>query len=1159
MSGSSPQALLNQREEIGKQLRALMAKNNPNNSDQIRFKELGNQWSNIDGKLHGATLAYIHTLLYNPNSQTIKSKNNLQKVITSLSKNSFNTNAGPILVMYKDYLTKTNLASTTNIAAKNALALELAAERNALKLTLANKNAALKAALEGRTADAAKFEAKAQANLERMQAAHANVVSKLEQNKQTKLLELAAEKKAIELEAKQHKEAANAATKLANQTALNLKAAIVSGNLDAKKAAQLAANIAQRNLEATERNAKIAAAEAALVNAQQKAAEASAANKAAAEQALANKQAEFNKQLAANKAAANKALANARAAAAANRNSLVAKAAANKAAADQAAAEAAQKVSELEAAVTAGQANKEAALAAAKRNANAAQAKANQEAANLRKELGVKSAEANRLAGSLAEASRAGANAEKRFRTQLLISKETEAKATRAKLATMAAQLEVVKSRGNAAAARKLANAHKAEANAAKQAAINAAAATENAKRLAANRQAEMIALQTSVEAGKINTQALINAHTKAAEASAAAVAAAQAEQQAAKEALEALRESSNATQAQLNAAKAAINAANANKRATANKHAANMAKLKANANKGTANAIAVLKAAQAANKAAANKALANLKASSAKNVTNLQNALKRLNARRQAELEAKGTEKEEAVAAARIAAEGIAAARLRALQNNLNKAKQEAANIIQQKDSNLSAQQKAAQAQVAQLETELSKAKTLVGAATLTGMALGRAGGSVVGGITRLAGLGRQVAGPNTGRKNVPPTGLGTVTPLPLRAENHPLVKRVRNTLALIGNKGNKNTRSYVTKNSNALVKSPNNNKLQKEFVRAISQWALSSTVKPNKPELREWVKSKNVSISNFNTFVKNYLGKLYTMTNNPLYKTTNQNNPLFNKNAVNNSKALVVRTPNVVPASAGPNFTNITVRWLNNWKRYSNDELIKGVPGASVNGKVNPVTASGQTRLKLLNIVRNANKNKIVFGKPGAISYFVKKYKNGGEKDPYLRWLIETMIGPQIMAYKNSNNYTRALQWVRKVHGINAGTLNVNKYNQYINNSYLPNKLKQSLLKHKQEILNKRTVIGNTTVPGVPSISTSGSTIGYNKAQWDVIRRRPYMKSNKIERRGNLLKNKKTKAGYIYNENTRKILPVKTMTGSLYIANNSKSWPKNTSGFKL
>ena len=1150
MSGSSPQALLNQREEIGKQLRALSSKhtNNLTTNNRETFDKLRTQWSNIDGKLHGATLAYIHTLLYNPNSHTIKSKNNLQKVINGLSKNSFNTNAGPILAMYKDYLTKTNLASNTGLAAKNALALELAAERNALKLTLANKNAALQAALEGRTADAAAFEAKAKANIERMQAAHAAAVSNLERNKQTKLLELAAEKKAIELEAKQHKEAANAATKLANQTALNLKAAIVSGNVEAKKAAQLAANIAQRNLEATERNAKIAAAEAALVNAQQKAAEARAENKAAAEQALANKQAEFNRQLTANKAAANRALANARAAAAANRNSLVAKAAANKAAADQAAAEAAQKVSQLEAAVTAGQANKEAALAAAKRNANAAQAKANQEAANLRKQLGNKSAEANRLAGSLASTSGALANSHRRYAQLALQSLKAAAEAREARMKTLAAEAAAAAAIGNASKARAVANAHKAEANAAKQAAINAAAATEAAKRNAALASERAAAAEGNAVAQR-----------QAAEASAAAVAAAQAEQQTAKEALEALKESSSATQAQLNAAKAAINAANANKRATANKHAANMAKLKANANKGKAAAIEGLRAARAANKAAANKALANLKMASAKNVTNLQNALKRLNAQRQAELEAKGTEKEAAVAAARIAAEGIAAARLRALQNNLNKAKQEAANIIQQKDSNLSAQQKAAQAQVAQLETELSKAKTLVGAATLTGMALGRAGGSVVGGITRLAGLGRQVAGPNTGRKNVPPTGLGTVTPLPLRAENHPLVKRVRNTLALIGNKGNKNTRSYVTKNSNALVKSPNNNKLQKEFVRAISQWALSSTVKPNKPELREWVKSKNVSISNFNTFVKNYLGKLYTMTNNPLYKTTNQNNPLFNKNAVNNSKALVVRTPNVVPASAGPNFTNITVRWLNNWKRYSNDELIKGVPGASVNGKVNPATASGQTRLKLLNIVRNANKNKIVFGKPGAISYFVKKYKNGGEKDPYLRWLIETMIGPQIMAFKNSNNYTRALQWVRKVHGINAGTLNVNKYNQYINNSYLPNGLKQALLKHKQEILNKRTVLGNSTVPGVPSISTSGSTIGYNKAQWDVIRRRPYMKSNKIERRGNLLKNKKTKAGYIYNENTRKILPVKTMTGSLYIANNSKSWPKNTSGFKL
>ena len=90
MSGSSPQALLNQREEIGKQLREIMAKNNPNNSDQLKFKELGNQWSNIDGKLHRATLAYIHTLLYNPTTQSIKIKNNLQKIVNAAATNNFN-------------------------------------------------------------------------------------------------------------------------------------------------------------------------------------------------------------------------------------------------------------------------------------------------------------------------------------------------------------------------------------------------------------------------------------------------------------------------------------------------------------------------------------------------------------------------------------------------------------------------------------------------------------------------------------------------------------------------------------------------------------------------------------------------------------------------------------------------------------------------------------------------------------------------------------------------------------------------------------------------------------------------------------------------------------------------------------------------------------
>ena len=1139
MSGSSPQALLNQREEIGKQLREIMAKNNPNNSDRLKFKELGNQWSNIDGKLHRATLAYIHTLLYNPTTQSIKIKNNLQKIVNAAATNNFNKNAKPILAMYKDYLTRTNLASNANKAERARVAASLTAEKNALQQALNAQNLAFKEQAAGHTAEAARLRAEANQKVASMQAAHQNVLSTLEKNKKTKLLELEAQKKAIEVQAKAHKEAANEATRRANQTARNLEAAKKSGSEEAQKAASLANNIAKRNVEATERNAKIAAAEAALAQAKQNAEAASVANKAAA----------------------NKALANALESAAKNKQSVVAQAAANKAAADAAAAEAAQRVSQLEAAVNAGKASV-AALRTAKNAANAAQAKANEEATNLRKKLTAKSEEANRLAGSLAEASRAGANAEQRFRAQLLISKETEAKATRAKLATMAAQLEVVKSRGNAAAAKRLANAHKAEANAAKQAAANAAAATESAKKLAANRQAEIIALQASVEAGKVNTNALIKVHANASAASAAAVAAAQAEQQAAKEELEALQKSSSSTKAELNAARAAIIKANENKTATVQQHAANMAKLKAKANSGKAAAIESLRAARAANKAAANRALANLRATSAQNVTRLETALKNLNAKRQAELEAKGTEKEAAVVAARMAAELTASAKLSALQENLNKAKQEASTIIQQKDSNLNQQKTAAKAQVEQLEAELSKAKTLVGAATLTGMALGRTGGAVlggigrtggavVGGLTRLTGLRKQINGPNTGRTNVPPTGLGTVTPLPLRLENNPLIKRVQNTITLIGNKGHKNTRNYLIRYANNLKKSPNNKTLQNKFVKQVEQWAVSSSLKNN--ALLKETKSKQVTISNFNTFVKNYLGKL--------------NKP--------NNKALIVRTPNAVPASAGPNFTNVTIRWLNNWKRYSNDELIQGVPGASVNGKVNPVTASGQTRLKLLSIVRNANKNKIVFSKPGAIAYFVKKYKDGGEKDPYLKWLIETMIGPQILAFKNSNNYTRALQWVRKVHGINAGTLNVNKYNQYINNSYLPNKLKQALLKHKTEILNKRgsgTVLGkenitqpagNPTVLGVPSKPPSVFNNPLKKtnpnlkktgitAAW--ITKNGKLKSN-IKKPIYSILGSKNRPGFIDNNvgKLRRLIGV-NIQANRYIANNKEARVKNS-----
>jgi len=1247
---SSPSELMKVRNNIAKKIQGL-----PPGDPQVTT--LMSQWRNANGKLLTGTLRSIHDHIYNNSTQTVKTTKQLQNNINKIVNDNkgFGQNTRPILALYKDYAERINnnkLASTQTVAEKNALALRLAKEKNSLKTILNNKNAALQAALKGRTADAAAFEAKAKASLEQMEAAHKETVTQLEQQKQLQINRLKAKSEAIKIQARRHKKAANDAKKLVNQAAINLAAATARGNTAAAKAAELEQIIAQRKLEAEQRNAQIAAAEAALVQAQQNAATASAAsaeNKAAA---LKSAQAEFNRQLAANKAAAESALANALSKAAANKNSAVAQEAARAAKAEAKAAAADQKVSELKAAVNAGKATVES-LEAAKRNANVAKKEANAraeqlnkelreqaakteaaiaaqrrlvaESSKLRTELGTKTANANRLASKLANTSARTANFQKRFIIQAIKAHAAEAKASRA-------GLNATKHRGNAEAAQRLAAAKTAEANAARVAAAAAAAATEAAKRNAA-----LASERAATAEGNAAAQ------TQAALASAAAVAAAQAEKEAAEKALVALRESSSATQANLNAAQEALRAANANKRATANKHAANMTRLKENANSATASAaeknaaLKALEAARAANKAAANKALANLKVASAQNVTKLQRALNNLNARRQAELEAKGTEKEEAVASARIAAQAIAAAQLKDLQTSLKEAQKQVINISGQKASNLIAQKKAAEAQAKNLQNQLNmamkkltssqrnknaaieglqsrglaakvaaiiwkkayggqfgykvkfynvphavtelkreypniftnaylknnKSKNFILRALrstpaytntgqlnrsqrITRLLFGNQNKSIGGQLLELAGQPEPEPKPSNNKNNNSNSNISSNSNSNSSSNNGTnLINRIEKTISLIGNRGNNTEREKLVEIAKRLETNTRIMNVQQEFLAQLKTWAEKTTTNRT---ILNWVTVQKLSPTNFNKFVTNYLGKLPSrpapppppglsqlniirlngiISNTPNYggnKWTNDNKFVVNmmvknknsnkvkqaRKALNNkknSKALVVRTPNAVPASAGPNFTNITVRWLNNWKRYSNDELIKGV---NKNGKVNPVTASGQTRLKLLNIVRNANKSGIFsptgsLTKPGTIAYFVKKYKNDGEKNPYLKWLIEAMIGPQLMPYKNSPNYKRALQWVRKVHGINAGTLNVNKYNQYINNSYLPNGLKQALLKHKQEILNKRgssgTVLGtppagNSTVLGVPStlnsknvvpsITTSGSTIG-------------------------------------------------------------------------
>jgi hypothetical protein len=68
-------------------------------------------------------------------------------------------------------------------------------------------------------------------------------------------------------------------------------------------------------------------------------------------------------------------------------------------------------------------------------------------------------------------------------------------------------------------------------------------------------------------------------------------------------------------------------------------------------------------------------------------------------------------------------------------------------------------------------------------------------------------------------------------------------------------------------------------------------------------------------------------------------------------------------------------------------------------------------------------------------------------------------------------------------------------------------------------------------------------------------NKIFTEVAKRRVYQGSNKINKRGTLLKTKNNKKlGYILN-NSGKIYPLKTMTGSRYIINNTGTWPTKTS----
>ena len=226
-----------------------------------QIQVLYQQWANTNQKLLTSTLARLHSLLYNPNTRTVKSTNNLQRVINGLRNNNMNTgNVKPILSMYKDYLTKINsnkIILTRNLASKSNLLVTLKAEKNALEQTLAAQKAATNAALAGKNEEARALQAAANAKIAEMETAHAAALSNLKKIKQLEINKLTAEQLSLRIEQQTLKNKAIQAQALANQAARNLETARASGNAAAAKAAQLTANIAAKNAKAAEQNAEI--------------------------------------------------------------------------------------------------------------------------------------------------------------------------------------------------------------------------------------------------------------------------------------------------------------------------------------------------------------------------------------------------------------------------------------------------------------------------------------------------------------------------------------------------------------------------------------------------------------------------------------------------------------------------------------------------------------------------------------------------------------------------------------------------------------------------------------------------------------------------------------------------------------------------------------
>jgi hypothetical protein len=927
------------------------------------------QWTAANGKYATNLRNHINKILWNNTTKSMINKNKLKTIINNLTqkaKNEYNSENIPILTKYLGYLNQQAQRIASLTAEKGNAVNRLAAsqkEINTLKEQIAS----------------------GKQQVENLEAAHGRMIENMK----------AAQKTAANVARGQQLLAFAAIAKATRELKNAKNAQAQATNASAAAIAKLEANMAAAALSAANKNKQIANAQAALAKA--------ANNKAAHNVAMANLKAAHNANKA--RAAQNKANANAALAAA---HKAVANATSE---ANRAKAEAAERIAEE--AARAAAADQKAAEAEAAKNAALAQAQqaeaGSAEATRLMKEAQAQAAaanaakknanaarnaaqaNANRYASQFANAERQIANktaaltaAQQNTRRQLWLravatgkAVQTEAKLLEAEKKARLAGANAADQKARANAAQANARAKAAETNAAKAAAAAALKAKEAAEKAGANAAA----------------QAALN--KQAAEASAAAMAAAQAEQQAAKNALEALK-ATTVNKSLLNQAQAALAKANANKTALTNKHAANMAALRAEANSATASAAnknAALKALQAAanaNKNAAIEKLRKLEANSAANKVALNKQLVEMKTLKNAAN--KATANQKANYEAKLAAKELAtAATIKALEANAASARAQAANIQKQANAlgaqgaTLQSNKNAAEKKAANLEAELAKAKTLVGAATLTGMAAARVGGAAAGaalgaagGLARRAGLMRQAAGPNTGRKNVPPTGLGT-TPLPARLENNPLIKRIQNTKAAIGNKGHNLTRKYLIERANDLIKAPNSKNAQNAFLKQIVQWSVSSTLKPNNPTLRAEVKNKTLTLSNFNTFVKNYLPKL---ERGPISLTTNLK----------------------PPPSPSPNFSGVTVRWLNNWHRFSNKELTTGINNKngtpiSKNGKVNAATLKGQTQLKLLNLVRNANKNGIRITDPGSANYFIRKY-NSGKNNPYAKWLINSIV---------------------------------------------------------------------------------------------------------------------------------------------------------------